>query len=96
MAVRAEEDVAHFLSLEALEEYHYRIFQPGAQLHYIGELGFDSRLCNARHYFLTLLAERPLVSYNSGMATATLRVREIGNPNYEEHLRDAFVALFEL
>ena len=36
-AGRDESQIAHFLTLEALQEYHYRIFQPGAQLHYIGK-----------------------------------------------------------
>jgi hypothetical protein len=34
--VRNEEEIAHFLTLEALQQYHYRIFESGAQLHYIG------------------------------------------------------------
>ena len=33
---REEDEIAHFLTLEALQAYHYRIFQDGAQLHYIG------------------------------------------------------------
>ena len=47
-------------------------------------------------FFLFTLLERPIVSYDSGIATATLRVRDGGNPDYTEHLRDAFIALFAL
>ena len=43
-----------------------------------------------------VITERPLANYGSGMATATLRVTEEGNPDYAEHLRHCFTALFEL
>ena len=42
------------------------------------------------------MSERPLVSYESGIATATLRIRDEGNPDYEEHLRQAFISLYDL
>ena len=44
----------------------------------------------------TSIAERPLVNLGSGLATATLRVRDQGNPDYQAFLRDAFVELFSL
>lgn len=98
MAARDEGEIAHFLTLEALQEYHYRVFAPGAALHLIG------RVLLLEHDVLLLLqvvvvlavAERPLVSYQSGLVTATLRVREEGSPDYAEHLRNAFVTLFDL
>jgi hypothetical protein len=36
------------------------------------------------------------VNLGSGLATATLRVRDQGNPDYQAFLRDAFVELFSL
>lgn len=93
---RAEDQIAHFLTLEALQEYHYRIFQPGAQLHYIGKA---SPRCGKRFPKMKKLLtspERPLVSYGSGLVTATLRIREGESDQHEEHLRNAFVALYDL
>lgn len=101
-AGRDEDQIAHFLTLEALQEYHYRIFQAGAQLHYIGIVLLLSVISSSHFkfffffFFSIIITERPLVSYGSGMATATLRVRDEGNPDFQEHLRNAFTTLFEL
>lgn len=46
--------------------------------------------------FLSTVLERPIDNYESGIATATLRVRDSDNPQFQEHLRDTFVTLFDL
>ena len=94
-AGRDESQIAHFLTLEALQEYQYRIFQPGAQLHYIGKASPQCDLAPTPRS-TTCHTERPLVNYGSGMATATLRVRDDGTANFEEHLRHAFNTLYAL
>jgi hypothetical protein len=44
----------------------------------------------------SLPAERPILNYSSGLATAVLRVREDDNPDHERHLQSAFAILFRL
>lgn len=41
-------------------------------------------------------SERPLGSFSSGLATATLRVRNRGTPDFAGHLKRAFIELFAL
>jgi hypothetical protein len=91
----AEENIAHFLTIEDLARVHERIFEPGAALFLVGEYitwimmspaGLDN----------WIITERPLVNLGSGLATATLRVRDQGNPDYQAFLQDAFVELFSL